>query len=81
MKLSIKSFALATGILWGVIVFITTIWVFMRGGGEHFILLDKFFFGYSVSYAGAVIGLVWGFIYGLILGALFAWIHNWFAKG
>ncbi len=81
MKLSIKSFALATGILWAVIVFVATILVKLMGGGMHIILLNKFFFGYSVSFPGAFIGLIWAFIYGLILGALFAWIHNWFAKG
>ncbi len=80
MKLSIKSFALAMGILWAVIAFLSTILVMLKGGGEHFILIRMFFFGYSVSFIGAIIGLVWAFIYGLILGALFAWIHNWFAK-
>jgi len=81
MKLCVKSFALATGILWAVVVFLSTVSVVMRGGGEHFQLLDKFFLGYSATYVGAVIGLVWGFIYGLVIGALFAWIHNCFAKG
>lgn len=78
MKLSIKSFALATGILWAVLIFLSTLYVMIRGGGEHFILLNKFFFGYSLSFIGALIGMIWGFLYGLMLGALFAWIHNWF---
>ncbi len=80
MKLSIKSFALASGILLAVIVFLSTIFIMLKGGGEHLILLDKFFFGYSISFLGAIIGLIYAFIYGAILGALFAWIHNWFAK-
>jgi hypothetical protein len=80
MKLSIKSFALASGILWAVIVFLATIFIMLRGGGEHLILLNKFFYGYSISFVGAIIGLVYAFISGLILGALFACIHNWFAK-
>ena len=80
MKLSIKSFALATGILWAIIVFLTTLFVLVRSGGDNFILLYPFFFGYSISFIGAIIGLVWAFVYGSILGALFAWIHNWFAK-
>lgn len=80
MKLSIKSFALASGILWAVILFLATIFIMLRGGGEHLILLNKFYFGYEVSFVGAIIGMVYAFISGLILGALFAWIHNWFAK-
>ena len=80
MKLSIKSFALASGILWAAIIFLSTIFIMLRGGGEHLILLAKFFFGYSISFLGAIVGLVYAFIYGAILGALFAWIHNWFAK-
>ncbi|MEW5806691.1 MAG: hypothetical protein AB1756_05010 [Acidobacteriota bacterium] len=80
MKLSIKAYGFTTGILLGVIVFLITIYAMIVGGGGHFILLSKFFFGYKITLFGAILGLVWGFIYGFILGALFAWIHNWFVR-
>jgi hypothetical protein len=58
MNLNKKAFGLAAGILWGAAVLLTTIFALIVGGGEHLVLLSKFYFGYSVSAGGAVIGLV-----------------------
>ena len=80
MKLNKKAFGLTCGILWGLIVFVATLWVMFRGGGNTLALIDKFYFGYSISYAGAFIGLVWGFIDGFIGGWIFAWLYNRFIK-
>lgn len=78
MKLDRKAFALASGILWGVIILIATIWVILRGGGEHLRLLDQFYLGYSISALGAVIGLIYGFVSGYIICWIFAWLYNSF---
>ncbi|MAF20477.1 MAG: hypothetical protein CMI55_02220 [Parcubacteria group bacterium] len=58
MKLDKKAFGLASGVLWGVAVFVATLWVIWRGGGNTMGLLDKFYLGYSISYLGAFVGLV-----------------------
>ena len=79
MKLDNKAFALASGIVWGLIVLIMTIWVMLKDGGNTLALLEQFYFGYSVSYIGAFIGLFWGFIDGFIGGWIFAWLYNCFA--
>lgn len=79
MKLDAKALGLAGGILWGACVFLTTLWVTYRGGGEHLVLLAKIYVGYSVSVAGAFVGLVWGFVDGFICGWLLAWLYNRFA--
>jgi hypothetical protein len=77
MKLSVKAFALAAGILWGAAVFVGTIWLLILGSqGSLISVLDHFYFGYSFSYLGAFVGLVWGFVDGAIGGALFAWLYN-----
>jgi len=81
MKLDKKAFGLACGILWGLCVFLMTLWVIWRGGGNTLALLDKFYLGYSISYSGAFIGLIWGFIDGFVGGWVFVWLYNKLVKG
>lgn len=80
MKLSSKAFGLASGIVWGLTMLLATLWVVVKGGGEHLRLLEQFYVGYNVSPLGSLVGLVYGFINGLICGAIFAWIHNKFVQ-
>jgi len=80
MKLNKKAFALAGGIAWGLTVLIMTLWVLCRGGGHTLSLLQQFYFGYSISYLGALVGLVYGFVSGFIVGWIFAWLYNCFVK-
>jgi hypothetical protein len=77
MKLNIKSFALACGILWGLGLFILTWWFIAFDGatGEP-TLLGKVYRGYTVSPIGSVIGLVYAFFDALIGGAIFAGLYN-----
>ena len=79
MKLYSTAFGLASGILWGLCVFICTVWIMLKGGGHTLALLEQFYLGYSVSWLGSFIGLVWGFINGFICGWLFAWLYNIFS--
>ena len=79
MQLNKTALGLSIGILWGVSVFLATLWIFWRGGGEHLVLLNKFYLGYSVTYLGALVGLVYGFVDGFIGGWILAWLHNRFA--
>ena len=77
MKLNIKAFGLTCGILWGLLVLLSTYWIIVTGSaGNTLALLQKFYFGYSVSWLGGIIGLIWGFVDGLICGAIFAWLYN-----
>lgn len=77
MRLDVKAFALTCGILWGVTILVSTLWLLVMGyDGQLISKLDHFYFGYSFSVAGAFIGLVWGFVDGSICGALFAWLYN-----
>jgi hypothetical protein len=77
MRLNPKALGLTSGILWGLMVFLTTIWLLIIGApGKTISLLSSFYFGYSFSWGGAFIGLFWGFIDGLICGFIFAWLYN-----
>ena len=77
MKLSLKAFALAGGILCGLAVLVPTLVALLRGSpGEHLNIIATIHPGYAVSYLGAVIGMVWGFVDGLVGGAVFAWLYN-----
>ncbi len=71
-----KALGLACGILCGSAVMLATLWVMIRGGGEHLALLSQVYIGYSVSPVGAILGLVYGFIDGFLGGWILAWLYN-----
>ena len=79
MQLNTPALGLACGILWGAAVLLATLWVLIRGGGEHLHLLDQFYIGYGISVGGALLGLVYGFIDGFLSGWILAWLYNRFA--
>ena len=80
MRLNTRAFALACGVLWGVTILFATVWLVAFGfQGQLMQQLDHFYFGYSVSWLGAVIGGIWGFCDGFIGGWIFAWLYNKFA--
>ena len=79
MEIKKTAFGLACGLLWGFGMLVATLWVMIRGGGEHLALIGRFYVGYEVSVLGAVVGLVYGFVDGFIGGWLLAWLYNRFA--
>lgn len=81
MKLSKRALALALGIIWGVAVFLATIYVTIKGGGNTLVLLQQFFWGYNISFGGAILGLIYGFIWGFIFGWVFGLFYNAFVGG
>ena len=77
MKLNVKSFALTTGLVWGIGLFLLTWWIIAFDGitGEP-TLIGRLYRGYNISPIGSVLGLIWAFFDGLIIGAIFAWLYN-----
>ena len=77
MKLNVKAFALAAGLLWGIGLFALTWWFILFDGatGEP-TLIGRLYRGYTISPVGSVIGLVYGFFDALIGGAVLAWLYN-----
>ncbi|MDP2883647.1 MAG: bacteriophage holin [Ignavibacteria bacterium] len=81
MKLNKNAFALALGIVWGMIVFLVTNMILLRGGtGEHLSRLSQIYVGYTVSLLGSIIGLLWGFVTMFIAGWIVAWLYNRFSE-
>jgi hypothetical protein len=77
MKLNVKAFALAFGLMWGFGLFFLTWWIMMFDGATNeMTFIGHVYRGYTVSPAGSVIGLLWALIDGWIGGAIFAWLYN-----
>ena len=66
LHLNVKILGLVLGILMGLVIFIGTNWLLIKGGqmtpdgkyvvGPHLQLLGQFFIGYKVSFLGSIIG-------------------------
>ena len=77
MKLNVKSFALTSGLVWGIGLFLFTWWVIAFDGATGEVtLIGRLYRGYRISPMGSIIGLIWALIDGLIGGAIFAWLYN-----
>lgn len=74
---------IVTGVISGLILFIATNWLVIKGGdvvGPHLALLGQFFIGYRVTFLGSIIGLLYGFLSGFIAGYAVAFLYNWLLR-
>jgi hypothetical protein len=77
MKLNIKAFALATGLVWGLNWFGATWWmIILDGTSPNAFLVSKMYRGYTITPLGSLAGFLWGFIDGFLIGLLIALIYN-----
>jgi hypothetical protein len=77
--LNAKVMGLILGILFGLVIFIATNWLVIKGGpvvGPHLELLAQFFIGYRVSFVGSIVGFFWGFAVGSLIGTTIGWVYN-----
>ena len=77
--LNVKVMGLALGTIFGLIIFVATNWLVIRGGdqvGKHLSLLANYFIGYRVSVLGSFIGFAYGFALGTFCGGVIGWIYN-----
>ena len=75
--MSIRSAALAAGILGAGAMFFLAWWLILIGNAEGpTTLFERIYVGYSFTPLGSVIGAVWGFVDWGIAGAIFAWLYN-----
>jgi len=80
VRLSATVYGVVFGLTLGLIVFIATLWLVIRGGpvvGPNLALLGQFFIGYTVTYWGSVIGFAYGFAVGFVIGFSVSAIYNW----
>src|SRR3972149_6278164 len=86
LRLNAKMLGLVFGIMLGLIIFLATNWIVIKGGhtassgeyivGPHMQLLSQFFIGYRVSLLGSIIGFAYGFAAGTLIGSIIGWIYN-----
>ena len=74
--MNVKAFALAAGLLWGLLLFVTTLVETACGAGHTLNVLGVFYIGYTVSYLGSFVALVYGFVSGALIVAAFSWLYN-----
>jgi hypothetical protein len=81
VKLDVKAFTLASGIVSGISSLVVILFAVLTGRGLQFLeMVAAFHPGYTPTVLGAVISAIWMLIYGLIVGALFAFVYNFFTK-
>ena|ERR1700682_2361360 len=79
LRLNGTILGLVFGIVSGLIIFIGTNWLVLKGGrvvGPHLGLLGQYFIGYRVTFLGSFIGLAYGFVCGFAGGWILAWVYN-----
>jgi len=79
--MSIRAFALTTGIFGAVTMFVLAWWLILIGNADGPpTIFERIYIGYSFTPMGSVIGAAWGFVDWGIAGAIFAWLYNWIKK-
>lgn len=79
LRLNDTILALVLGLMTGLLVFVATNWLVIKGGdpiGPHLALLSQFFPGYSVSFLGSLVGLAYGAVLGAVAGWSIAAVYN-----
>lgn len=78
-KLDKTALGIAMGSVFGAVIFVATNLLILKGGdeiGPNLALLNNYFVGFEVTFAGSLVGLFYGFITGFILGWLIAFLRN-----
>jgi hypothetical protein len=71
-----RAFGVAIGVTAGLMFFLVTAVVLLRGTDPGLYLLREYFYGYAVSWPGAFAGLFWGFVVGFVAGWFIAFCRN-----
>lgn len=81
MKLDVRAFAIACGVIWGGGIFLLGLTdTFLHWGGAFRYVMSSLYIGYSPTVLGSIIGGVWGFFDAGIGGLVLAWLYNKLAK-
>jgi hypothetical protein len=80
IRLSRNVLGLTLGILCAAGIFLATNILVLKGGptvGIHLQLLNQYFPGYRVTFAGSLLGAAYGFAVGYVSGWVIAAVYNW----
>ncbi|MEM8963893.1 MAG: hypothetical protein AAGD38_20585 [Acidobacteriota bacterium] len=82
-RLRVGIVALVTALVCGTGLLVATLWLVIKGGpnvGQNLGLLQAYYPGYTVTWAGAFVGLFYGALTGALLGGCVAWLYNRLAR-
>lgn len=73
-----RALGMALGVASGLVFFLLTAVVLVRrpDPAPAIYILGEYFYGYTVSWAGAFIALAWGFVVGFVVGWFAAFCRN-----
>ena len=83
IRLNANILGLVLGIIAGLLVFVTTNFLILKGGavvGPHLGLLSNFFPYYSVTFPGSIVGFFWGLVFGYVAGFVVGSLYNFVVK-
>ena len=80
MRFDIKAFAIASGLMYGFILFVSVWWLMARGYSNQETLLSMVYPYLTISPLGSLLALIYGLFDGVIIGALFAWLYKHLAQ-
>jgi hypothetical protein len=79
LKLNARAWGIAVGLLFGIGIFLATVFLLIKGGpnvGQHLNLIGQYLPGYSVTWPGAFLGFVYLFVIGYAIGRLIGGVYN-----
>jgi protoporphyrinogen oxidase len=79
LKLDRLAFGIGVGVTSGLLLFLATLILVLRGGevvGPTLTLLNRYFPGYSVTASGSIVVVVYGSLTGFVAGWCFAFLRN-----
>lgn len=72
-----RAFGMAVGLTFGSLVFLVTVVAILRPGYPELVpLMSQYFYGYSVSWIGAVVGFAWAWFAFFVAGWFTAFLRN-----
>ncbi len=81
LKLNVKAFAIACGLIWGAAALIFGLWASFYGPAASVVaFMGQFYIGYAEGFLGAIVGFIWGFADAGIGGLILAWLYNFLAE-
>ena len=83
VRLNSVMMGIVAGMLFGLVIFVATIWLVIKGGpnvGQHLQLLSQFFPGYRVTVLGSFVGLAYGVVTGFAVGFVVGRLYNYIVR-
>jgi tryptophan-rich sensory protein len=81
LKLDVKAFGFALGVVWGGLMFLLGMADMLYFWGNTWgRMMNLIYVGYSPTVFGSIIGAVWGFVYASLLGFAAALMYNRFVE-